>query len=214
MEHIVASNIVRPRRKSAFLETGLFDDDCRRLPPHKSTRPSLKVRFRSKNDIFEHTPKDDQWEDLVDSDADSETHILTASVVSPTRPTSMSTLIRRLSLVVLILATVIPITHLSAFGGSERPILGATGVPIAEQPEPIFDEVLTKRDDSPTNYCKRWSQQSTSMVLSKLTCTKSDRCIGEWYSLPLWWTKDDVVQPNEQYLGYVWMTAKFSNTLL
>jgi hypothetical protein len=165
MEHIVTSDKAKPRRKSAFLETGLFDNDCQPpLPSRKSTRPALKVRFRSKNDIFEHTSEDDLWEDSGDSDAESQTHVMTPLVVSQSGPTSMSSLIRRLSLVALVLATVIPIAQLSPFAGGERPILGATGVPVAEQPEPIFDEVLSKRDDSPTDYCKRWSQQSTSIL--------------------------------------------------
>ncbi|KAF2420757.1 hypothetical protein EJ08DRAFT_598111 [Tothia fuscella] len=69
-------------------------------------------------------------------------------------------LVRRLSLVACLLAIAIPITHFSSLGTSSRPILGATGVPVPEPQSPVFDDQVLKRATSPTDYCKRWSQQS------------------------------------------------------
>jgi hypothetical protein len=170
MEIVHTMETVRPRRKSAFRETGLFDDDSETQsssPPSRSrSRPSLKVRFRSSNDIFELDKEEQEWEDVVDSDAEPDwasTTIATPIAVPATRSTTtpMLSLIRRLSIVAFMLAIAIPITHFTSFGTSDRPILGATGVPVPEQAEPIFDEaLLTKRDSNPTDYCKRWSQQS------------------------------------------------------
>jgi hypothetical protein len=174
MEH-VATEVSRPRRKSAFRETGLFDDERQLLdnerqlplPLSQTKRPALRVRFRSSDDLFEHNPEIDQQEDVVESDTDSEVVVLTSPVVSPAKSMSMAWLVRRLSLVALVLAIAIPITHFAPSRGSKHPILGATGVPIAEQPEPIFEEFLTKRADSSTDYCKRWSQQSGLPFSSK-----------------------------------------------
>jgi hypothetical protein len=166
MEPIVTAESVRPRRKSAFRETGLFDDECEpSSPTNIQMRPALKVRFRSKNEVFEHTLNDGQGEEAVESDAESEPQRVSAiPVVTQAGSSSMSSLINRLSLVALVLAIVIPIAQLTPLGGNNHPILGATGVPIAEQPEPIFDEVLSKRADA-TDYCKRWSQQSRCLIL-------------------------------------------------
>jgi hypothetical protein len=161
MEYVVASDIARPRRKSAFRETGLFEDeDQPQLPPGQSNRPALRVRFRSSNEVFEHNSEMYPQEDAVVVDSETEPVALTAPVVSPTGSRSMATLVRRLSLLALVLAIAIPISHFGPSSGSKLPTLGATGVPIADQPGPIFEDVLAKRAGSPTDYCKRWSQQS------------------------------------------------------
>jgi hypothetical protein len=172
----VATDIARHRRKSAFRETGLFDDEYDSpVPSNLPNRPNLRVRFRSSNDVFEHKVEMDQEdEEECEAQLESEPTILTAPVVSATEPNLLSSLVRRLSLVALILAIAISITHFGPSSGGGHPILGATGVPTAEQPGPIFDEVLSKRDSSPTDYCKRWSQQSMYLFWSnqnKLTMT-------------------------------------------
>jgi len=168
MEYHGSTGITRARRKSAFRETGLFEDEGQDLPPSpvQSSRPALKVRFRSKNDIFEHTQDDDEWEDVDESDADWDWLPSPARTVAPpAAPKRLAFLVHRLTLIAFVLAIVIPITQLTTFGSPNHPMLGATGVPVPERPEPVFEETLTRRDGSVTDYCKRWSQQSAYLIL-------------------------------------------------
>jgi hypothetical protein len=169
MESIPAEESTRPRRKSAFRETGLFEDDTEYQPPSPPcrplSRPSLKVRFRSSNDVFELDSDDQEWEDAVESDEELswQSTTITTPLIVPSKSvtaTPILSLFRRLSFVAFMLAVTLPLVHFTPFGTPSHPILGATGVPVKEAEEPIFDDALTKRDNNPTDYCKRWSQQS------------------------------------------------------
>lgn len=170
MDHVVAAETVRPRRKSAFHETGLFDDDCPTMPLSRTkSRPGLKVRFRSSNDIFEIPSSDDDWEDIEETDTEEIWDPSSTTITLPITPTPTPvSILHRLTLVAFVLAIVIPLAHFAPLGSSTKPILGATGVPLAEKPDPIFDEVLNKRDNNPADYCKRWSQQSTQCPVKYL----------------------------------------------
>src|SRR5689334_22695234 len=65
----------RLRRKSAFKEVGLADDDKAEARQRSTRRPALKVRFRSKNDVFEPPIPNvdgDDWEDTSASSSDDD----------------------------------------------------------------------------------------------------------------------------------------------
>jgi hypothetical protein len=152
MQSPAREGTLRPRRISAFRETGLFEDQ-----PQSSSRPILKVRFRSKDDIFESPlPENDdpEWEDVEESDTKAAQYP-TVAQMAPTRP--MAALIHRLGLVAFILAAIITITQLTPFTSNTKPLFGASGAPFTE---PILAHSFSRRADDPTDYCKRWSQQS------------------------------------------------------
>lgn len=152
MQSPARDGTVRPRRTSAFRETGLFEDE-----PQYSARPVLKVRFRSKDDIFESSVPDSddlEWEDTQESDAEDLPYT-TVTQMPPPRLTRA--LIHRIGLVAFVLAVVLTITHFTPFTNGGRPLFGASGAPFTA---PIQGLSLSKRADDPTDYCKRWSQQS------------------------------------------------------
>jgi hypothetical protein len=180
----------RPRRKSVFRETGLFDDYSPAMPPSPPpSRPRLKVRFRSSNDVFEHTSTEEEWEDVAESDTEWNWKPSTVLVAPPPiTPTPKVSLVHRLSLLAFVLAIAIPMTHYIPFGSSNRPMLGATGVPVPETAEPIFEDVLSRRDTDPTDYCKRWSQQSaivngTLYLYGGRKSTSSSQTSNTWSKL-------------------------------
>jgi hypothetical protein len=152
MQSPAREGTLRPRRTSAFRETGLYEDQ-----PQSSSRPNLKVRFRSKDDIFESPlpPTDDlEWEDVQEDETENNQYTTVAPMVQAARP--VAALIHRLCLVAFILAVIITITHLTPFAGNTKPLFGASGAPFTE---PV-GHPLSKRAEDPTDYCKRWSQQS------------------------------------------------------
>lgn len=144
--------LLRPRRTSAFRETGLFEDQ-----PQSSSRPSLKaVRFRSKDDIFERpSPEHDdlEWEHVEESDTEATQYAVVAQMAPP-RP--MAALIRRLGLLAFVLAVATTVTQFTPWTSNTRPLFGASGAPFTE---PTVGHSFSRRADDPTNYCKRWSQQ-------------------------------------------------------
>ena len=128
---------------------------------HSPVRPRLKVRFRSTNSIIKTRPDDihpgdeNEWED-VESDNDEPT----IKLVAPLRPRTHMTLLNRLSLVAIIMACAIALTqYTTVLGPPERPYLGATGLPVADAAA-IPDSLYRRQSQSPTDVCKRWSQQS------------------------------------------------------
>jgi hypothetical protein len=192
MQAPVRGGTLRPRRTSAFRETGLFDED----EPQSSTlpsRPVLKVRFRSKNDIFEShiaEHEDLEWEDVEENDSDTIQYV-SIPPTPTTRP--MAALIHRLGLLAFVLAIVITITSLAPFGSSTKPMLGASGRPFTTHNYP-------KRQGDPTNYCKRWSQQSKCFVWIIWHSLTLSRCHRQWHALSVWWPEDDIIVTDEQYL--------------
>lgn len=152
MQSPVRDNTLRPRRTSAFRETGLFEDQ----PPY-SARPALKVRFRSKDDIFESPPQENddlEWEDVQENDTEDLPYT-TVTQMAPPRPTRA--LIHWVGLVAFVLAVIFTITQFTPFTNDRRPLFGAAGPPFTALVQELS---LSKRADDPTDYCKRWSQQS------------------------------------------------------
>jgi hypothetical protein len=129
--------------------------------PHATTfkhlRPARTVRFRSQNSIFGEKEKGDEsdWESVMDED---ETH---ASPTTPVALPSQSTVplkLYRLGVFALVLAIMLPILSISPISR-----VGVRGgmIPrstIEAQPE---RSVVAKREDTPTDACKRWAGQST-----------------------------------------------------
>jgi hypothetical protein len=146
----------RVRRKSAFKELGLddFNDTPARRPSPE--RPALKVRFRSKNDIFE--PKDihgeDEWEDTSAETSEDEGTIRLAIPKARARPTT-----DKFALVAFVLIISTLIAQLVPMGKSRMLSVEAVPPNMAERDSP---RLLSKRQDSsdPTDYCKKWGHQS------------------------------------------------------
>lgn len=134
------------RRSSAFFEAGLTGEDAfvdARL--RRASRPSLRVRFRSKVDIHESE---------VD-DADSP--VFETQEMPPFFPT-----MPRIMFFVLILAVIIPsLGNSPFFKAGVSPIgakAGVVKVPIQEHTTLL--PTLDKRQDTETDVCTRWSGQS------------------------------------------------------
>lgn len=161
-------------RTSAFLETGLFDDDDDDCNNHnfvhhihpassKLQRPSRAVRFRSNASIIPNTKdtdSDSEWEDTDLSDLEFDPDlldeqearaILRRRVWSPAR-------IWRIGFLIAILAVTLPLVQSSTmFGTPGRTMLGAKGRVIRGSSP---NTRLVKRDTTNTDVCKRWSHQS------------------------------------------------------
>jgi hypothetical protein len=158
MSSSICGEVVRPRRTSAFREVGLVDDDEEEeklvLPRPNRSRPTLKVRFRSKNDIFQPTiEEEDDWEDTSAVSSDDETPVAIAVPNIRKRPTITD----RFALVAFVIIISTLIAQLVPLGKSRMLSVGA--VPPGR--ERALEMSLSRRQDSdPTDYCKKWSQQS------------------------------------------------------
>lgn len=178
----------RPRRKSAFHEVGLFEDFA--LPAPRPKRPRLSVRFRTKESIInDGDDDDDEWEECDDSEAIEDPEEFEGSVVPPTEPVlqqSRVTSIQRLSVLVLMLAIAIPLAQFTSFvGRSHLPPLMATGIAFSQGSVDRRDGYLGRRQNSPTDVCKRWSQQTaivngTLYIYGGRATTSSDQTSNEW----------------------------------
>ncbi|KPI36609.1 uncharacterized protein AB675_4371 [Cyphellophora attinorum] len=158
------------RRSSVFFEEGLKGEDAivdarvRRL-----SRPSLRVRFRSKTDIFERP-------------ADADDIPIPVNEMPALFPT-----FQRLLFFVLVLVVFVP-----SFGGSSffkagiTPIgakAGVVRVPIEKQTKAL--PAVQKRQDTSTDTCKRWSGQSavvngTMYYYGGRASTSADQTQNEW----------------------------------
>lgn len=165
-----ASGVEQPRRRSMFLETGLFDSESQLQPPvsQKKVRPVRKVRFRSKADIMGEDDED-AWEDVTESDVDTPTGTddEPSKLLSlPSTPvSSRPSRLYRLGILVFLLAITVPLLQTNEiFGGNKYIPLGAKGRVIrhdmSRNSESSEEGTLFKRQDAPTVVCKRWSQQS------------------------------------------------------
>lgn len=155
MQSPAREGTLRPRRTSAFKETGLFQDQ-----PQSSTRPVLKVRFRSKDEIFEIQSLKNHGLDYEHVQEDDRENLHFTSVIQMAPPRQTTALIQRLGIVAFTLAVIITITQFTPFTSNTRPLFGASGAPFTETIQAVS---LSKRVDDPTNYCKRWSQQSANV---------------------------------------------------
>jgi hypothetical protein len=160
------------RRRSVFMEVGLVDEGdfiaerknptpiLIRHPSPKRTRPTLKVRFRSKADIFEEDERADEWGDVLDAEDDGSL----ATTRLSTTPSAEKTYhhLYRLAVFALVLAVLLPYLQGNPVTGvSARIPLGARGGVIPSTNVGIVeDDMLRRREDSPTTICKRWSHQS------------------------------------------------------
>ncbi|KAF2402383.1 hypothetical protein EJ06DRAFT_528494 [Trichodelitschia bisporula] len=138
----------KPRRTSVFHEIGLTDEKLHALPHslRPRPRPQLRVRFKSKADILGET-SDDEWEDVDESDAEEPT--ITAIMPGPGL---FASALRSLGFLALVFALVI-VPVVQQLSGSATPLLGVSA-------GSVTSSRLAKRDNTPTDVCKRWSQQS------------------------------------------------------
>ena len=127
----------------------------------KQLRPAKMLRFRSRNDVInerEHgadDADDSDWESVCGEDDDTNSQPITT--ILPAQH-SIPTKIYRLGLFSLALALMLPLLQ---FNPISR--IGVRGGVI---PENLIESNaegarLLRREDSPTDVCKRWSGQST-----------------------------------------------------
>jgi hypothetical protein len=154
MSSSITSEVDRPRRRSAFREIGLVEEE--EVKPSKSNqkRPSLRVRFRSKNDIFELTTSggEDEWEDTSASSSDDETSVSIAVPRTWTQPVSS----HRFALVAFVVIISTLLAQLVPLGKSRMLSVGAAPGSVGS----TVKSLSRRQDNDPTNYCKKWSQQS------------------------------------------------------
>lgn len=154
------------RRKSVFTEVGLLDEEHMRRersptpsilkhPRPNYLRPARRVRFRSKNDVFEdqdaHACNDDQdWETDTESDEDDP-----FPRIQP-RQGVMSHKLYRLAILTVVLALMLPLVQISSI----TPLGVCGGVIPQTSIEPTVSR-LDKRQD--TQVCRRWAGQCRSL---------------------------------------------------
>jgi hypothetical protein len=157
------------RRRSIFTEVGLVDTDTMRderspapiATTFKHLRPTRTVRFRSRNSVFgeTETEKNDEsdWESVVDEE---ESHTLTAPpIVLSSAPSTMPLRFYRLGIFAFVLAMTLPIFSMNP--AARFGVRGGT-IPASTIEARADGSVLVdKREDSPTDACKRWAGQST-----------------------------------------------------
>lgn len=157
------------RRMSIFTEVGLVDADRIRqerspVRTHGSTltqlRPAKLLRFRSRNSVYGESKRADEdesdWESVLDQDEDEVSTTTTTTTIIPPQQT-MSTKLYRLGLFSLVLALMLPILQLNPVSrvGVWGGVIPNNSIEAGER------STVVKRDDSPTDACKRWSGQST-----------------------------------------------------
>jgi len=175
----------KPRRTSIFHEVGLFGD-ADSVESHPE-RPKPSVRFRTRESVINGDMDEKQehadGETIEDMD-DSEDLFIPS--MEPMVRQARRTPFQRLSVILLILAIAIPVIQLTSFAGKNNlPPLMATGVPLTEGSIDSAASDLAKRQNSPTDVCKRWSQQSaivngTLYLYGGRAITSSDQTSNEW----------------------------------
>jgi hypothetical protein len=176
-DDISSCNDEPPRRSSAFLEIGLGGDDpIVDAKLRRESRPRLSVRFRSKVDVVEPEAIDD-------------CDIPHYARPSPNRdmPFFFPTLPRLLFLV-LVIVLVIPSLHTSPLLQVDANPVQPRGGRLEENlRRPNTRRYLThsKRADTSTNICKRWSQQSavvngTLYLYSGRSTTSANQASDTW----------------------------------
>jgi hypothetical protein len=163
-----------PRRDSVFLEVGLGGEDAivdSKL--RRESRPKLQVRFRSKVEVVES--------EAVDLSSAPPLQGRPQPQMSPYFPT-----LPRLLLIALVIVLVAPSLHSS-------PLLTAKATPLRRSSpvEVVARETLpgkTKRDDTQTDVCTRFSGQSavvngTLYYYGGRKTTSAGQTSGEWSML-------------------------------
>ncbi|KAF2753639.1 hypothetical protein EJ05DRAFT_541666 [Pseudovirgaria hyperparasitica] len=146
-------------RLSVFREVGLDDeDDTTLFTSLPLQRPQLRVRFRSHNSIINPNGEDnaddsDDWESIdhvegddFDCQSDEDVDVITVQ--------SRASLPYRLTLLALFVAIALPIVQSAPYLVSARDSLWRPWTTVNPSNN------LQRREDSPTNICKRWSHQS------------------------------------------------------
>ena len=160
------------RRKSVFVEVGLTDEETvrrERSPAPSlilggasgktSPRPVRTVRFRSSDSVFEHENDYDNLsedeEDSSDYESDDDGSLATMQLLQG-KPRYSYQRAYRMGVLALMLALLLPVLQTAPMNG-----LGVRGGAI---PRSFIDSsensALAKREDTPTEICKRWSHQS------------------------------------------------------
>jgi hypothetical protein len=156
------------RRMSIFTEVGLVDEDRIReersaIRTHGETltrlRPAKMLRFRSRNDIFNDRGEkmeddEDDWESVGDEDYANDS--LPAITTAPAQ-SFMPTKLYRLGLFSVLLALMLPIIQLNPLKH-----VGVRGGAIPTNSIQASAELSTllRREDSPTDACRRFSGAS------------------------------------------------------
>lgn len=153
------------RRKSVFTEVGLggADDVVETKTPKLSSRPRRQVRSRSKADIHEASPfEEEEW-----TSVDAEDDFVTPSANMPrlmiSVPPSPFPSMSRCFLLAFMLAFIVPTLHNSPFLGNGFSPIGVKGGVIKQSPRQeieVIDGELVRRQNAATEVCKRWSQQT------------------------------------------------------
>lgn len=169
------------RRNSAFLEVGLGGNDAIVDAKLKDgPRPRLQVRFRSKVDVVEPDPAD-----CVDSFPANRRATEQMPFFVPTLP--------RLLFLALVIVLIIPSLHTT-------PLFKVDANPVGTRPGPLENVQVprskrelpapnnVKREDSPTDVCKRWAGQSavvngTLYYYGGRSTTSTDQTTNEWSML-------------------------------
>jgi hypothetical protein len=149
---------------SIFTEVGLVDENKIKeerspVPTHGETlkrlRPAKMLRFRSTNSIFNAEGErladdEDDWESVCDDDEANESYTTTSQSFMPTR-------LYRLGLFSVLLALMLPIIQLNPLKH-----IGVRGgaIPTHAIQANVERSMLARREDSPTDACRRWSGQS------------------------------------------------------
>ena len=184
----------KPRRVSAFRETGLFamDSTITASSAILPNRPRLNVRFRTKESVIDGSGNDgddEEQEGYTDSEAaedDTDREHTTAPQEEPLLRRSRATPMHRVSILLILLAAVIPLVKFASFvGRSHLPPLTATGRPISGRDKDNTNGHFARRQNSPSNVCKRWSQQSalvngTLYLYGGRATTSSDQTSKTW----------------------------------
>lgn len=155
------------RRMSIFTEVGLLDED--RIQEERSPvrtlgqslrrlRPAKMLRFRSRNDVInevvEEVDDESDWESMDGEDDTYDT--VSAGMPAPSQYV-ISTKLYRLGLFSVLLALLLPLLQLNPL---TRVGVRGGSIPRATIQAETEDSMLVRRDDSPTNVCKRFSGQS------------------------------------------------------
>jgi hypothetical protein len=153
---------------SIFTEVGLVNEHRMKeerspVPTHgeslRRLRPAKMLRFRSRNDVFNAEGErladdEDDWESVCDDD---EANDSTPCRTTATSQSLMPTKLYRFGLFSVLLALMLPIIQLNPLKH-----VGVRGGAIPTNSIQANPErsTLVRREDSPTDACRRWSGQS------------------------------------------------------
>jgi len=156
---------------SIFTEVGLVDEN--RIQEERSPvrthgeslarlRPVKMLRFKSRNDIFNENGErqaddEDDWESVCDDDDNEPNESLPSLMTTVAAPCFAPTKLYRLGLLSLLLALMLPIMQLNPL--KHVGVRGDT-LPTNSIQANVERSMLVKREDSPTDACRRWSGQS------------------------------------------------------